>query len=71
MTEIRKHRERLGISQSELSRRSGVDVSALNRYETGCARPGPMRARKLAAALGVDVETIAPHLSASKPEAAR
>ena len=48
-------RSELGMSQAELSRRSGVPVTTLNRIETGVTKlPGADVRRQLAKALHVD-----------------
>lgn len=55
---IREYRERLGWSQNELSRRSGVPQSAISRYEAGEQEPGYSRLKRIAKALGVSVEEL-------------
>ena len=51
MTKLKAAILQKGITQSDLARRSDVNVFTLNRYMTGCARPNPQTLAKLAAAL--------------------
>jgi transcriptional regulator with XRE-family HTH domain len=53
-TRLRAVRKALGLSQAELSRRTGVDQAAVCRIELGDTRPWPKFRRDAAAALGVD-----------------
>jgi len=50
--EYRSVREDAGLSQSELSRRSGVDQGAISRFEAGKEMPSPRNLVALADALG-------------------
>jgi transcriptional regulator with XRE-family HTH domain len=60
---LEKIRESLGISQSELSRRSGVSQAYISRLEKGSERPpGVDIAAALATALGVHTEQVFPRL---------
>ena len=47
-------RERAGISQSELARRSGIDQTTVSRIESGAVTPTPDRLSRLAEALQVN-----------------
>ncbi len=55
---LREARERALLTQEELATRAGVTVSTISRLETGAqaARIGTLR--KLAAALGMDPESL-------------
>jgi ribosome-binding protein aMBF1 (putative translation factor) len=48
---IIRERIRLGLSQAELARRSGIADAMLNRIEAGTQSPGPQSAAKIDAAL--------------------
>jgi DNA-binding XRE family transcriptional regulator len=52
---LRVLRLRVGISQYELAKRSGVSGQAISRIEKGEREPGWSTVRKLARALGVPV----------------
>lgn len=45
--EIRRLRERLGVSQVELARRLGVDGISVSRWERGVTRPSRLAIRAL------------------------
>lgn len=62
-TLLRDMRIRRRLKQVELAQQSGVSVFKLSVFESGAARPGRTNARKLADALGVNVEEIFPHLT--------
>jgi transcriptional regulator with XRE-family HTH domain len=49
---LRQRREAVGISQSELARRSGLNREFLCRLESGARAPGWETVRKLAEHLG-------------------
>ncbi len=52
---VKGQRERLVVTQAELSERSGVNAMTISRIERGLiARPYPSTIRKLAEALGID-----------------
>lgn len=51
--DIKQERKRIGLSQNELSQKSGVARVSIARYESGTRRPTPETAKKLAAVLGV------------------
>lgn len=56
---LRRLRERKAISRRDLAERAHVDDSTIYRLEMGrTRRPVPRTLRKLATALGVDVEEI-------------
>lgn len=55
---LRDVRERLLVTQAELSRRTGIAESNLSRIENGLQRPRISTVRKIARALGVDPETF-------------
>lgn len=50
---VRLARERSGLSQGELSRRSGVPQSLISRYEAGAVEPGMRTIQRLVNAAGV------------------
>jgi transcriptional regulator with XRE-family HTH domain len=52
-------RERAGITQAELARRSGVDAATILALERGESEPHWGTARKLAAGLGVPLDALA------------
>ena len=52
-TRLRVMRRALGITQAELSRRVGVDQSAVCRIERGDSPPWPKFRRAAAVALGI------------------
>ena len=53
-TKLKEMMERKGVTQSELSRKSGVDKYRVNAYVNGCAHPGPQTAERFARALGCE-----------------
>lgn len=56
---LRRIRARKALSRRDLAERAEVDESAVYRLEVGCTQsPVPKTVRKLAAALGVDVEEL-------------
>jgi transcriptional regulator with XRE-family HTH domain len=55
---ITAHREALGMSQSELARRAGVDRVNLNRIERGYHVPHAATLEAIAAALGTTPERL-------------
>lgn len=54
--QLRRLREQLGLSLRELSQRTGIDASALSRYERGHKTPRADTLATIAAALGIEVE---------------
>lgn len=55
---LRELREREGISQRELAKRSGETKSTIDRIENGGQVPGVDKAQALADALGVDIAVL-------------
>ena len=56
---IREAREQRGLTQRELARRSGTDVSWLSRLESGSSNPAWGTVRRLAAAMGMRASELA------------
>jgi transcriptional regulator with XRE-family HTH domain len=50
---LRRRRDELGISQSDLARRLGVQQQTVSRWESGGSLPRPVRILQLAAELEV------------------
>jgi len=55
---LKEHRERVGISQRELARLSGVSQGYISDLEAGKKDPRLSQAAKLARALGVLVDDL-------------
>ena len=55
---LRRARERLLMTQPELSQKSGVMVATISRIENGMQDPRIPTVRKLAKALGVNAEDL-------------
>ena len=55
---LKEHRERVGISQRELARLSGVSQGYISDLEAGKKDPRLTQAAKLARALGVLVDDL-------------
>ena len=55
---VRISRERLGWSQTDLARESGIDRGYISRIETGSADPGLRVQRRLAEALGIGLTEL-------------
>lgn len=55
---ILEWRERLGFTQGELARRSGLDVSSIGAYERGDRKPKGEKLARLCVALGIEPETF-------------
>jgi transcriptional regulator with XRE-family HTH domain len=55
---LRARREQLGLSQSELARRSGTQQSAISDMETGEASPTLRTLRKVVKYLKLDIELV-------------
>jgi transcriptional regulator with XRE-family HTH domain len=53
--QLRRLREDVGMSLRELARRTGIDASALSRYERGRKTPRADTVETIAAALGMEV----------------
>lgn len=61
---IQEQREKLGLSQKELSVQGGLGQQSVSRWENGTSCPRPDQARKLAMALDVDISVV---IEASSP----
>ena len=59
---IRKCREDVGISQTELAKLAGISRPFLSNIENGTAVPTICTAHKLAFALGKTVDELFPHV---------
>jgi HTH-type transcriptional regulator, competence development regulator len=56
---LREQRLRQGLSQRDLSERTGITAANISRLETGeTSQPRPSTLRKLAAGLGVEVAEL-------------
>lgn len=55
---VREVRHERGLTQAELSERTGVGCPALSKIETGKARPHRATITALALALGVEPESL-------------
>ena len=64
---VRGHRERLGLSQTELARRIGMTRQALCRMEGGAWLPNTAVALRLARCLGTTVEVLFGEAPESEP----
>jgi transcriptional regulator with XRE-family HTH domain len=58
VTKLAKLRQRIGMSQADLCRATGIMQSNLSRYETGKLPRAYSTLKKLATALGVTVEEL-------------
>jgi transcriptional regulator with XRE-family HTH domain len=58
-TRLQEHREKAGLSQYALAKRSGLSKQAISRLEMGEREPSWDTVQRLAAALGVDCRTFA------------
>ena len=66
---LKEIRRRHGLSQIDLSRRSGVAQNTISDIETGRREPRPSTLRKLAKSLGVEVADFYPETSHPKVSA--
>lgn len=57
-TRLREVRRAIGVSQAELSRRTGPDASIISRVERAEIRSWPKFRREVSAALGVPEELL-------------
>lgn len=57
---IRKRREELKLSQDVLADRTDLSGNAISRYELGTTEPGAITLYKIAAALGITTDALAP-----------
>lgn len=55
---LRELRKRNGLTQVELSRKSGVNRTIIARYETGCMGMSEKNLIRIAGALGVPVDDV-------------
>lgn len=58
MKGLRTIRQKLGLSQADLERITGIDANAFSRYERGVISPTAETALKIAQALGVSVDEL-------------
>src|SRR5215208_7789754 len=58
LSRLRDLREKRGMSQQDLSERSGVSRDGISHYENGTREARPSTARKLAATLEVEVQDL-------------
>lgn len=56
--EIKIHREKLGISQLELSKKTGISHQNINRWESGKALPSIDFCVKLADFFGISIDEL-------------
>lgn len=59
-TLIRLHRQKQGMTQTELAEALGIDQSVLSRYEADQRRPQQRVLQRIASALGVKREDLLP-----------
>lgn len=52
---IKLYRENRTMTQAELSKRSGINLSTIKKYETGILNPKPENLKKIADALNVSI----------------
>ena len=55
---LREIRKEKGLTQNELSNRTGVNQNNISRYETGAREPRLKDAKALAVALGCTVDEL-------------
>ena len=55
---VRTARRGRNLTQTELAAAAGVSVDTINKLEGGKTQPHPRTLRKVAAALGVEVEVL-------------
>lgn len=55
---VRERRERLGVTQTQLAKVTGVSATSISNIENGYSRLGPKRAATLAVALGCSGEDL-------------
>lgn len=58
MNEVKKIRERRGLSRAELARRTVLGPTVISQIETGRFIPYPKQLRRVAEALGVKPEEL-------------
>ena len=67
-TEIRRHREDLGLSMREVSRRTAISLNHLSRIERGLASMSMSSMMTLAEVLRVSPEWLARQLQAAEEQ---
>lgn len=56
---IKKHRAKLGLSQEDFAKKSGVKYTSLTKIESGVIKtPSVLAVAKIAKALGVSIEEL-------------
>jgi uncharacterized protein len=68
---VARIRQQSGFSQTELSRRSGVDRSALNAYEHGRRQPSVSALVRIADAAGLALDIVPARNAAADEHAGR
>jgi transcriptional regulator with XRE-family HTH domain len=68
---IRQAREEVGLTQAELSRRTGLESSVLSAYEHGHRQPSVAALARIAAACGREVRLEEPSVAPSTAWAGR
>lgn len=58
MTDIKRLRKRLNITQAELAEKIGISQSAVCQWETGITKPTKENMMAIAAALGCKVDDL-------------
>ena len=58
---------RVGVSQAELARRTGIDTYRVSRYVNRCANPNPQTLAKFATALGCEPAELQEQPAADAP----
>ena len=58
---------RKGLTQAEISRRTGIDTYRVSRYVNRCANPGPQTLAKFAAALECEPAELQEQPAADAP----
>jgi len=67
MNRIRFHRERAGLTQTQLAIRAGLTVDYLQQLEDGHEELWSIRLKPIAKALGVTIEDLLPPTGPSSP----
>ncbi len=65
---IKEIREFLGLSQSDIARKTGLQPSAIAHFESGRRKPNMQNLMKLSVALGVTVDRLLFGISNKKGE---
>jgi transcriptional regulator with XRE-family HTH domain len=63
---LRRHRLAAGLTQEALAERAGMSARGIQNLEGGVTRPARDSARRLAAALDLTSEAVAPFLAAPR-----